>query len=126
MNEYDKQAKKFLVDSKTKCTIKEIEGGYPDWDVSHFRRQYNCTFTRNGKRRSFKFWASLAEGTCREYDILSCITKYDPEHYENFCANFGYDTDSRRGYKIYKGVVKEWQKVQLLWSDCLEQLAEIN
>lgn len=46
------------------------------------------------------------------YDVLTCITKDDPGTFEQFCGEFGYDTDSRRAEDTYRAVVKEWQKVQ--------------
>lgn len=62
-----------------------------------------------------------------EYDLLSCITKYDPGTFENFCSDFGYDTDSRRAEKTYHAVVEEWNKVKSLFTEEeLQQLSEIN
>jgi len=62
-----------------------------------------------------------------EYDVLACLTKYDPYTFENFCDGFGYDTDSRKAEKIYNEVCKEYAGVCSLWNeDEIEQLAEIN
>lgn len=62
-----------------------------------------------------------------EYDVLACLTKYDPGDFENFCSEFGYDTDSRSAKKTYKAVVKEWMNVCSLWNDEeIEQLSEIQ
>lgn len=62
-----------------------------------------------------------------EYSILACLTKYDPNTFEDFCNEFGYDTDSRSAKKIYKAVVKEWQGVTSLFSDKeIEQLQEVQ
>lgn len=61
------------------------------------------------------------------YDLLSCLTKYDPGTFENFCADYGYDTDSRKAEKTYKEVMKEWENVSRIFStDELEQLQEIQ
>ena len=61
------------------------------------------------------------------YDILACLTKYDPETFEDFCSEFGYDTDSRSAKKTYKAVVKEWNGIVSLFDDNeLELLREIN
>ena len=61
------------------------------------------------------------------YDILACLTKYDPGSFENFCSEFGYDEDSRRAYKTYKAVVKEFENVEKLFSEEeREQLNKIN
>lgn len=58
------------------------------------------------------------------YDILACLTKYDPETFEVFCDNFGYNIDSSRAKKTYKAVVKEWDKMCSLFSD--EELEVLN
>lgn len=61
------------------------------------------------------------------YDVLSCLSKNDPGTFENFCAEFGYDEDSKRAEKTYKAVLKEWKDVQTLWNDQeIERLQEIQ
>jgi hypothetical protein len=60
------------------------------------------------------------------YDLLSAITKYDPGSLENFCSDFGYDTDSRKAEETYRAVLKEWAKVRKFFTEAeLEQLQEI-
>lgn len=61
------------------------------------------------------------------YDVLACLTKYDVGTFEDFCSEYGYDTDSRSALKTYKAVCKEWLNVQKLWNDKeIEQLQEIQ
>lgn len=61
------------------------------------------------------------------YDILACLTKYDPGTFKNFCAEYGYDTDSIKAQKVYFAVQNEWDGVRKLFNpEQLEQLAEIN
>lgn len=60
------------------------------------------------------------------YDVLACLTKYDPGTFENFCSDFGYDSDSISALKTYKAVCKEWQKVDLLFGDVIDELQEIQ
>lgn len=61
------------------------------------------------------------------YDVLACLTKYDPGTFENFCGEYGYDNDSRKAEKVYKAVVNEWQNVAMLFTDTeIEQLQEIQ
>ena len=33
------------------------------------------------------------------YDILSCLTKHDPGLHEDFCSEYGYDTEGKRHMK---------------------------
>lgn len=61
------------------------------------------------------------------YDVLVCLTKYDPGTFENFCADYGYDEDSRKAYSTYEGVVEEWNEVSALFTpEQLEILSEIQ
>lgn len=61
------------------------------------------------------------------YDVLACLTKYDPGTFADFCGDFGYDTDSIKAQKVYFSVQQEWEGVRRLFtSEQLEQLGEIN
>lgn len=61
------------------------------------------------------------------YDVLACLTTYDPVDFKNFCDSYGYDEDSRKAEKVYKAVVDEYKNVCMLWNeDELKQLREIN
>lgn len=61
------------------------------------------------------------------YDLLACLTKYDPGTFENFCSDYGYDPDSRKAEKIYHSVVKEWNDISSLFNEKeLSLLSEIN
>lgn len=61
------------------------------------------------------------------YDVLSCLQKYDVGTFEDFCGEFGYDTDSRSAKKTYKAVMKEFDKMCSLFNnEELEILQLIN
>lgn len=61
------------------------------------------------------------------YSVLACLTKYDVGTFEDFCGEFGYDTDSRKAKKTYKAVREEYLNVCALFShDEIELLQEIN
>lgn len=63
----------------------------------------------------------------KEYDILTCLTKYDPGTLEDFCSEFGYDIDSKSAEKTYLAVKEEWKNVQTIWTDKeIELLIEIE
>jgi len=62
-----------------------------------------------------------------EYDILACLTTYDPGTFEDFCADFGYDEDSRQAEKTYKAVRAEYEALARLFNDDeLEAMGEIQ
>ena len=61
------------------------------------------------------------------YSILSALTKNDPGSFEDFCPEFGYDTDSRSAEKIYKAVKDEYSNLCRLFSDAeIELMQEIQ
>ena len=61
------------------------------------------------------------------YDVLACLQKYEVGTFEDFCSEFGYNTDSRNAKKTYKAVVKEYDKMCSLFSnDELEVLQLIS
>lgn len=76
-------------------------------------------------KSDFSLNKNFAEPT--PYDVLACVTKYDPGTFEDFCSEFGYDTDSKRAEKTYKAVCDEWLNICKLFTDAeIEQLQEIN
>lgn len=60
------------------------------------------------------------------YDVLASLTKTDPETFENFCSEYGYDEDSRKAYKVFLAVTKEYNAVINLFGDIIEELSEIQ
>lgn len=61
------------------------------------------------------------------YDVLSGLTKYNPGPFEEFCQEYGYNTDKIKDKKVYQAVVKEWLGIsRLLPAEALEELGEIN
>lgn len=60
------------------------------------------------------------------YDVLSCVEKHDPGPFENWCADIGYDTDSRRAEAIHRAVVDEFKRLALFFTvDEIETLREV-
>lgn len=78
----------------------------------------------NETEESFEESEEIIEPTM--YDVLTCLTKYDPNTFEDFCSEFGYDTDSRAAERTHKAVVKEYEAVERLFGDIIEELAEIQ
>ncbi len=62
-----------------------------------------------------------------DYDILTCLTKYDIGTFEDFCGEFGYSEDSRKAEKTYFAVQKEYQNLRGMFSEAeLVLMAEIQ
>lgn len=61
------------------------------------------------------------------YDILTCLTKYDPESFEDFCDNYGYSKDSIKALNTYEAVAEEWENISSMFNeDELAELCEID
>lgn len=62
-----------------------------------------------------------------EYDILACLETYVPNTFEDFCWEFGYDTDSISAMKTYLACQKQWAKIRKIFTEeQIEELAEIR
>lgn len=127
--DYEKQA----LDFARKNGIKLTFIGDPEYkiyfdDDKEYRYVFKCKLSRNGKSYTFSFGQSIANDSKEPtiYDVLACLTKYDPEDFRSFCREFGYNDDSMKAFKTYKAVVKEWNNVNRLFSDILEGLQEIQ
>ena len=60
------------------------------------------------------------------YDVLAVLTKDDPDTFEEFCSNFGYDTDSRKAEGVYKAVRDEFLNIERLFNSSeMDMLREI-
>lgn len=129
MNTYEKQATDFLEKTGVTMTVEFKENGKHFEDDKENRDIYNVKFKRGNRSFTIQFGQSLVNsGTPpTAYDVLACLQKYDVGDFEDFCSDFGYDTDSRKAEKTYKAVVKEYDNVCKIWSDKeIEDLQEIQ
>lgn len=128
-SEYTKQANDFAKKNNVKLSfIGEPEYKKHFADDKEYRYVFKCKLSRKGKSYTFDFGQSINAGVeyPELYDILACLQKYDVGSFENFCSEFGYDTDSRTAEKIYKAVCKEFNAVDRLFNNIIEELQEIN
>lgn len=131
-SEYDKAAELVAKELGIEMITKFFKNDYHFAGDKDTRDIYKVTLKRGSREYSFKFGQSIYHSQPSNkkepttYDILSCLTKYDPETFEDFCSEFGYDTDSRSAKKIYKAVVKEYDNMCKLFNDKeMEVLREI-
>lgn len=134
-NDYLKQALDFLEKHDCHMTIKFLKYDKYFPDDTENRNIYTVKLVRRGVYKdevyTFKFGQSINKTISKEppneYDVLSCLTKYDPETFEDFCANFGYDTDSINARKVYKAVQKEYDALSKMFTEKeLEEMQEIQ
>ena len=122
--DYRKETSDFLKRVNAKVKITSIGYERPLWSSSYYCT-YRITISRNGKRYTYKYYDNNRR-TPDEYDVLSCLEKYDVGSYKDFCDNFGYDNEFNKDtMKIYKAVLKEVEGVKRVFVDVLEEFAEI-
>lgn len=139
MSEYIQQAQNFLEKTGTKFESKFKKFGSMEWDKSSLygytkldSLHHDFIVKINRKLEEIKPKKVLKNQKNEivnpsEYDVLTCLTKYDAGTFENFCGDFGYDTDSRSAERTYKAVVIEWENVSKLFSESeIEELQEIQ
>ena len=61
------------------------------------------------------------------YDILACLTKYDPGTFKDFCDEYGYSEDSIKALKSYEAVKNEYLNLLTLYNEKeMDLLREMN
>lgn len=134
--DYDEQAAIFLEHTGATITTKFLRFDTYFKDDKEKRDIYEVTMTRGSRSYIFTFGQSIAksgdveiigqDGTeykKRErikpshYDILSCVQKYDVGTFEDFCSDFGYDTDSISGKETYEAVRNEYLNMAKLFNN---------
>ena len=147
--DYTKQADDFMEKTGTTFTAKLVGHDKYFDDDKEARDIYRITLKRNGEEWAFRFGNSIANtltNTDRRamasaqtlgisfyskkiptpYDVLAGLTKYDVGSFSNFCADFGYDTDSRKAEKTYLAVLDEYKHVMSMFHDIIDELDEIQ
>lgn len=134
MFDYQKQANDFLSsgDAKIKINFVGCEVNQT-WGDNIPRNKYNVTISTSKGRMRFHFWDSIANmnGAPSAYDVLACLTKYDPGTMYDFFNEMGYEIksskDNSRFTRLYKAVVKEYQSLcKIFTEEQIETLREIQ
>lgn len=142
---YETEARDFMIRNKIKMSItfKDREANRL-WNENSKRNRYSVYIQNTDTDEAMRviFWDSVYSTehnitpTC--YDILACLTKYDPGEYEDFCCEFGYETEienqfgrftrNETAYKIWRACCDEWKKIKRVFGEgeTLEELREIN
>jgi hypothetical protein len=124
-NEYDIQADKFLTDSGINLTIKPGPFKSPIWAEigEDHGNHYVVRMDRAGNHPiSFSFWGSIADKRAGEhptaYDVLACISHdtYCPDTFDEFCAEYGYNKESRKARATWKHCVAFSQRLQAFFT----------
>lgn len=91
------------------------------------RRRFNDMSYSEKKQAEKKLEKLKEEAVPNAYDVLACLEKYEVGTFEEFCAEFGYDDDSRTAERIYLAVVKEYKELTRIFTEeQMEELCEIQ
>jgi hypothetical protein len=99
--------------------------GFPNSDDDMNHNQFRVTVQKDKARRTFTYYGSqhdyeLGKQELSKQDIKDCLYSFfsdalsGMQPFEDFCSEFGYDTDSRKAYKIWKLCQKSLAKTQAL------------
>jgi hypothetical protein len=130
--DYQQQGIDFLKATQTVMNVKFLRNGKHFDDDKENRDIYEIELFRNDRSYKFEFGQSINDsGKNRKkptaYDVFSCLPKTDPGTFEDFCSEYGYDTDSRKAEKVYTAVKDEYLQLSRLYSEKeLEQMSEIQ
>ena len=98
-------------------------------DDKEYRHVISVSMARDGHKISFPFGLSVNDtekiraGTFEEwntlYDVLACTGSefFIPETFGEFCAEFGYDEDSRKAEKTFRACRIQSAKLHKIFTD---------
>lgn len=127
LNEYEKQAMEFCEKNHVKIWFSFI--GRKQWkEIGAAVNTYRVSIMTPIKSFTVTFHDSINNTVTgarpTKYDVLACLTKYDPGSFEDFCNEFGYDEYNRNSMSTYRAVLKEWEKMEEAFTE--EQLEELR
>lgn len=128
--DYEQKAIDFMEKTGTKIYFKSVKYDYHFFDDTKKRNIFKIVIKRNGKQMTIHFGQSYINTELGNppayYDILACLTKEDPGDLYDFCDCFGYDPYEENTIKTHKLCKREWQKVNNLFEDVIDELREIR
>lgn len=129
--DYNKEMKKILNNAGISVNIVYIAKSFPNWDEGNLHNQYKIILERGKQQMQFDYWDSLYNTKENKkpstYDVIACLEWYEIYDFEDFCQNFGYDTDSMKAFNIYTECQKQQKELFALIPEenIREQIREI-
>jgi isopropylmalate/homocitrate/citramalate synthase len=87
------------------------------------------TNTETKQSIAFEFWSSIVKPEITEekevlfaFECLILDSIAGDKYFEDFCSEFGYDTDSRKAEKIHKKCIKQLEKLKKIYDGDIYEL----
>lgn len=140
MNAYEKNAIEVAEKHGLTREILSCYSGKHFDDDAQKRDIYTIRLTRKDKEYIFQYGDSIINSKIDKwdkknpsmYDVLSCLQKYDVGSFEDFCSEFGYNSETISEYKrikkLYDRVCEEYEEFSGLFDngEIPEDILEIN
>lgn len=132
-SEYQQAAEAFLAKFGLKFRATLSDSKPAQWEPSG--HHYRITISRKGGGRvAFDFWGSVNDMNAgrREidaYSVLSCVSSdiYTPDTFEEFCSEYGYDSDSIKTKQLFTRANRFAQRLRAFFTEEeIEALSEIR
>lgn len=136
MYDYTEQAEEFLKKNNVKIdmTLKD-KAINRIWNDNVLRNRYTVKIITELGTYKFNFWDSqyntMNNIKPSVYIILADLQKYDPEDFETFCMNCGfevyddnYDGYNHRAMKMYNAACEQYENLMRIFTD--EQMEELQ
>lgn len=82
---------------------------------------WRITLSYKGRRHSFDFWQGVGIKNAPDAaGVLECLlsdAQSAGDGFDEFCANMGYDSDSRKAERIYKACEKTHERLSVLFGE---------
>lgn len=130
--------------NKYQFTITTPKGKYTSyfWDSLHntevsevsertyaqqkYKASYDCLRSHEKAKARAELAKLKANAIPTEYDILACVEKYSYDSFSNFCAEFGYSTDSVSARETFLACGEEYTGLRRIFTEeQMEMLREI-
>ena len=96
------------------------------WDEAWEHNNYRVTLRHQGRRLAVDFFTGSMFGEPNVADVLSSLLSEAWESdstFEDYCAEFGLDPDSRKVYAQWQAIVAQGRKVRKFLGDSFERFA---
>jgi len=121
-----KTIKEFCGEHNIRINV-EYADSNPNMDGKHMNH-FKVTL-KNGKKQ-FTLYYSQGFRICGDptaESVLSCLHSDQScvdMDFDDFCAEMGYDSDSRKAEKIYKAVISQSKKLEQFMGDLLDEFMD--